>query len=67
VPGLALGVLGALATERYVEALVFNMTGRDPWTYSAVAASLILTSILAAWVPARRASRIDPISALRCE
>jgi predicted permease len=67
VPGLALGVLGALATERYVEALVFNMTGHDPWIYSAVAASLILTSILAAWIPARRAARIDPISALRCE
>jgi predicted permease len=67
VPGLALGVLGALAMERYVEGLLFNVTGRDPWTYSAVAASLILTSILAAWLPARRASRIDPVSTLRCE
>jgi predicted permease len=66
-PGLALGILGALATERYIESLLFNMSGRDPWTYSAVAASLILTSILAAWLPARRASQIDPISALRCE
>ena len=67
VPGLALGILGALVMERYVEVLLFNVTGRDLWTYSAVAASLIVTSILAAWLPARRASRIDPVSALRCE
>jgi ABC-type antimicrobial peptide transport system permease subunit len=67
VPGLALGIGGALAMERYIEALLFNVTGRDPWTYSAVAASLILTSVLAAWLPAQRASRIDPVSALRGE
>jgi predicted permease len=67
VPGLALGVLGALAMERYVEGLLFNVTGRDPWTYSAVAVSLMVTSILAAWLPAGRASRIDPLSALRSE
>jgi predicted permease len=67
VPGVALGIAGAVATERYIESLLFNVTGRDPWTYSAVAASLILTSVLAAWLPARRASRIDPVNALRGE
>ncbi len=67
VPGIALGIAGALATERYIEALLFNVTGRDPWTYSAVAASLIFTSVLAAWLPAQRASRIDPVNALRGE
>jgi predicted permease len=67
VPGVILGIGGALAMERYVETLLFNVNGRDPWTYTAVAASLIFTSVLAAWIPARRASRIEPIAALRCE
>ena len=66
-PGLALGVVGALATERYVEALLFNVTGRNPWVYLAVGFSLILTSVVASWLPARRASRIDPVAALRGE
>jgi hypothetical protein len=67
VPGLVFGIAGALATERYIESLLFGVTGRDPWTYAAVAGGLILTSVLAAWLPAHRASRIDPVSALRSE
>jgi predicted permease len=67
IPGLALGVVGALATEEYIESLLFGVTGKDPWTYASVAAGLTLTSILAAWLPARRASRIDPVIALRCD
>jgi predicted permease len=64
-PGVVLGIGGAFAMERYVKTLLFDVAGHDPWTYSAVAASLIFTTVLAAWIPARRASRIDPLEALR--
>jgi predicted permease len=66
-PGLALGLAGALAVERVITSLLFGATGRDLATYAAVAGCLLLTSVVAAYVPARRASRIDPVIALRCE
>jgi predicted permease len=66
-PGVAVGIAVAMAGERFVASLLFAFKPRDPLTYGAVAACLLLTAALAAYLPARRASRIDPVQALRCE
>ncbi len=66
-PGVVIGVLAALAVERYVESFLFGISGRDPLTYIAVTTGLLVTALLAAYLPGRRASRIDPVIALRCE
>jgi hypothetical protein len=62
-PGVALGLVGALAAERVIIALLFGAAARDLTTYAAVAGCLLLTAVIAAYVPARRASRIDPVKA----
>jgi len=66
-PGVVLGIGIALGSERFIAALLFGFKIRDPLTYGAVAACLLLTTALAAYLPARRASKIDPVDALRCE
>jgi macrolide transport system ATP-binding/permease protein len=66
-PGVLLGIGIAIGTERFIAALLFGFKPRDPLTYGAVAACLLLTTALAAYLPARRASKIDPVDALRCE
>jgi predicted permease len=65
--GLALGLAGALTTSRLVETLLFGLTSRDPLTLAATAATLGSAALLAGYLPARRASRIDPAVALRTE
>jgi hypothetical protein len=65
--GIILGIAGSWAAGRLIESLLFDITGRDPLTYAVVAIALLATTILAAYVPALRASRIDPLHALRCE
>ena len=65
--GLALGVVGALLTSSLVERLLFGLTSRDPLTLAATAAALGGAALLAGYLPARRASRIDPAVALRTE
>jgi putative ABC transport system permease protein len=61
------GVLGALALGRLMENLLFGVGPRDPLTLAAVAAGLLLTAFLASAVPALRATRVDPVQALRTE
>jgi len=61
--GLALG----FAVERLMKAMLFNAGGTDVAVYLVVVPSMILATMLAAYVPARRASRIAPTTALRCE
>jgi putative ABC transport system permease protein len=63
--GLGLGLLLALAASRLIERLLFGVEPQDPLTYIAVAAVLLAIALLASYLPARRASRIDPIAALR--
>jgi putative ABC transport system permease protein len=65
--GVALGLLGAAFASRYVETLLFGVKPLDVTTFAAVAVMFVLVAGLAAYVPARRATRVDPLIALRCE
>lgn len=67
VIGVAVGVGGAYWLAGMIETLLFSIKAHDPATFAAVAALLLLCAATACWVPARRASRIDPIIALRTE
>ena len=63
--GLALGVGGSLWAARFVEALLFQLEPRDPVTFAGAAAVLVAVVVLAAWLPAHRAARLDPVRVLR--
>jgi putative ABC transport system permease protein len=65
--GLALGVGGALALTRLLGSMLYDVKATDPWTFSAVSLLLGAVGIAAAFVPAWRATRIDPLIALRVE
>lgn len=65
--GLAISVPAALGTSRFVESLLFGMKPNDPLALTLAVAILLGAALLAAYVPARRASRIDPMTALRHE
>jgi predicted permease len=67
VAGILLGVAGALTTTRLMSALLFGVSPSDPLTYGSVAAFLAATALLACWIPARRAARLNPLVALRTE
>jgi putative ABC transport system permease protein len=65
--GTALGILGAFALARLIESLLYQIPPRDPLTYGGVCVILALVAIVASLVPALRATRVDPIVALRYE
>jgi len=67
VAGLAVGIAGALAAGRVLSSLLFQVSARDPMTIGGVALVLLLVSALAALLPARQATRVDPMTALRFE
>jgi ABC-type antimicrobial peptide transport system permease subunit len=63
--GLALGLAGSLWAARLVGALLFRLEPRDPATFGGAAAVLVAVALLAAWLPAHRAARLDPVTVLR--
>ena len=65
--GIAAGIAGAFGVTRYLQQMLFGLTPLDPATFVAVAAAFGVIATLAAFVPARRATRVDPLVALRCE
>lgn len=65
--GLVIGFAGALACSRVLGSFLFEVKAIDPAIYAAVSLLLALAAILACWIPARRASRVDPIVTLRAE
>jgi putative ABC transport system permease protein len=65
--GLIIGIAGALAVTRVLDSLLFGVTASDPLTFAGVSAALITVLLLAAYLPARRATRVDPIVALRAD
>jgi cell division protein FtsX len=65
--GVSTGILAALGITRLMASLLFGVSARDPLTFAAVAALLILVAFLASYIPARRAMLVDPTVALRYE
>lgn len=65
--GLAIGLAGSLALTRTMESLLFGVTATDPLTFVAVILLLVAAALLACYIPARRATRVDPMVALRYE
>ena len=67
VPGILLGLAGAWAASRLLQSQLFGVAGTDPLTYIAGAALLLLAALFACYVPARRATMVNPVDALRAE
>jgi putative ABC transport system permease protein len=65
--GIASGVITALGLSSLIEKMLFGISPTEPWLYGGVALLLTGVALLASWIPARRAAKVDPMVALRCE
>ena len=65
--GVALGLAGALALTRVMKNLLFNVSATDPATLALIALLLVVVALIASYIPARRATKVDPLLALRHE
>jgi putative ABC transport system permease protein len=65
--GIVIGIVASLAITRLVSSLLFGIGATDPLTFSSVAVLLALVALVATYIPARRAMRVDPVTALRYE
>jgi ABC-type antimicrobial peptide transport system permease subunit len=65
--GAMIGVGGALVATRLLQTLLFDLSPSDPATYAGILALLGVAAATASWIPARRASRVDPVVALRAD
>jgi putative ABC transport system permease protein len=65
--GVAVGLLGAWGLTRFMQTMLFGVDPTDPGTFAAIALLLLLVALMACWIPARRATKVDPLVALRYE
>jgi ABC-type antimicrobial peptide transport system permease subunit len=65
--GIAIGIPFAWVASRFVSSMLFGLGGTDPWTLAAATATLVAAGVVAGFAPAWRASRVDPMVALRYE
>jgi predicted permease len=65
--GVALGLVASLGARRLITSMLFGVSATDPLTYAAVVLILLSVALLACWIPARRATKVDPMAALRYE
>ncbi len=65
--GVALGLAAALAMTRVMNNLLFNVSATDPLTFALVALLLVVIALIASFIPARRATKVDPLQAIRHE
>ena len=65
--GLSVGLVGALGVTRVVRSLLFGVTPTDPLSFGMITVFLTGVAVIASWIPARRATGVDPIVALRSE
>jgi putative ABC transport system permease protein len=65
--GVALGLIGSLLVSRLLNTMLFGVSARDPWTLVVVSVLLSAVALLACYIPARRAMKVDPLEALRYE
>jgi ABC-type antimicrobial peptide transport system permease subunit len=65
--GIVLGLAGAAGLTRYLSGMLYDLTPLDPTTYAVVAILFAAVALVASYLPARRATQVDPMVALRCE
>jgi ABC-type antimicrobial peptide transport system permease subunit len=65
--GVGIGLVAAFTLTRYMSTAIQNVSPTDPPTFTVVTVMLMLSGVIAAWVPALRATRVDPMRALRAE
>jgi ABC-type antimicrobial peptide transport system permease subunit len=65
--GVGIGLVAAFALTRLMNTMLFNVSATDPLTFIAIALLLLGVTALASWIPARQATKVDPIIALRAE
>ena len=65
--GIGIGLIGGLSSARLMKSVLFGVSASDPLTFAAVAALGAAVAMLACYIPARRATKVDPMDALRCE